>query len=93
MEVKKDGFKVFGEEVELQDGKRRLLTARLVSQAPSEQAKKGDKPSSPASGDGSAAAYDLTGGFRFVHFGPSSAQTQSCQIFLKGQRRQRFLLV
>jgi formylglycine-generating enzyme required for sulfatase activity/tRNA A-37 threonylcarbamoyl transferase component Bud32 len=37
VEVKKDGFTVFGEEVELQDGKHRVLTARLVRQAPPEQ--------------------------------------------------------
>jgi hypothetical protein len=30
VEVKKDGFTVFGDQVELQDGKRRVLTARLV---------------------------------------------------------------
>jgi formylglycine-generating enzyme required for sulfatase activity len=34
VEVKKDGFTVFGDEVEVQEGKRRVLTARLVGQAP-----------------------------------------------------------
>jgi formylglycine-generating enzyme required for sulfatase activity len=34
VEVKKDGFTVFGEEVELKDGDHHILTARLVSQAP-----------------------------------------------------------
>jgi formylglycine-generating enzyme required for sulfatase activity len=33
VEVKKDGFTVVGEQVELQEGKRRVLTATLVSQA------------------------------------------------------------
>jgi formylglycine-generating enzyme required for sulfatase activity len=33
VEVKKDGFTVFGEEVELQAGQRRVLTARLVPPA------------------------------------------------------------
>jgi formylglycine-generating enzyme required for sulfatase activity/serine/threonine protein kinase len=41
VEVKKDGFTAFGEEVELQDGKRRVLTARLVSQAPPVKPEKG----------------------------------------------------
>ncbi|HTU88796.1 MAG TPA: family 16 glycoside hydrolase, partial [Gemmataceae bacterium] len=30
VEVKKDGFTVYGEEVEIEDGKRRILTAKLV---------------------------------------------------------------
>ncbi|HEV3260242.1 MAG TPA: SUMF1/EgtB/PvdO family nonheme iron enzyme [Gemmataceae bacterium] len=34
VQVKKDGFSAFGEEVELEDGQRRVLTARLVSPAP-----------------------------------------------------------
>jgi formylglycine-generating enzyme required for sulfatase activity len=34
VEVKKGGFTAFGEEVELREGDHRILTARLVSQAP-----------------------------------------------------------
>jgi formylglycine-generating enzyme required for sulfatase activity len=37
VQVKKDGFTVYGEEVEVQDGKRRVLTAALVPLAPPEQ--------------------------------------------------------
>jgi len=48
VEVKKDGFTVYGEEVELQEGKRRVLTARLVSQASPVQPKKGGDQPPPA---------------------------------------------
>jgi formylglycine-generating enzyme required for sulfatase activity len=36
VQLKKDGFTVYGEEVEVQDGKRRVLTATLVALAPPE---------------------------------------------------------
>jgi formylglycine-generating enzyme required for sulfatase activity/serine/threonine protein kinase len=53
VEVKKDGFTVFGDEVELRDGDHRILTARLVSLAPpgppkSPPAKKVDSEPPPA---------------------------------------------
>ena len=47
VEVKKDGFTAFGEEVALQDGKRRILTAKLVSQVPPVPPNK-DNPPPPA---------------------------------------------
>ena len=55
VEVKKEGFSVFGEEVDLQDGKRSVLTARLVSQAsPVQPPRPGDKPA-PLMGNNTAA--------------------------------------
>jgi WD40 repeat protein len=59
VEVKKDGFTAYGEEVEFQEGKRRVLTARLDRAG-----------AAPAPKEANAGEYDLTGGRPFVHFGP-----------------------
>jgi hypothetical protein len=63
VEVKKDGFTVHGEKVDIEEGKRRVLSARLIAEKP--DAKVGDGPPT-ADGVGD---YDRTGGYRFVHFG------------------------
>ncbi len=48
VEVTKDGFKAYGETVELQDGKRRVLTATLVRQTASAPPDKGGDQPPPA---------------------------------------------
>jgi WD40 repeat protein len=78
VEVKKDGFTAYGEEVEFEHAKRRVLTARLVSQAPPIQPKEGGEQPPPASGNGSAGEYDPTGGYRFAHFGPGGPRIVLC---------------
>ena len=50
VEVKKDGFTVYGEEVEIEDGKRRILTARLVHQAIAPQAEEAKQPTNDETG-------------------------------------------
>ncbi len=54
LEVKKEGYSAFGEEVDLQPGQHRVVTVRLVRPAPVFD---------------STEAYDPTGAERFVHFG------------------------
>src|SRR5262249_20729040 len=75
VQVKKDGFITYGEEVELQDGKRRVLTARLVREKEPEPAR-GQPP--PGANQDAPAQYDLTGGFPFVHFGPEGPRVVLC---------------
>jgi WD40 repeat protein len=88
VELKKQGFKVFDEEVELRDGQRLTLPARLVRQAaPARRDRGGVQPRPPvppaldlavrpplAGPAGGGSDYDLTGGFRFVHFGPAGTR-------------------
>jgi hypothetical protein len=84
VEVKKDGFQVFSEEVEIPEAQPRALQARLVRQEapgpPDKGAVQAKPPVPPDKGAvgpplavsaGSASDYDLTGGFRFVYFGPA----------------------
>ena len=49
VEVKKAGFTVYGEEVEIEDGRRRVLTARLVTPGPTSP--RDEKPALPAADD------------------------------------------
>ncbi|MGH7225450.1 MAG: caspase family protein, partial [Gemmataceae bacterium] len=44
IEVKQKGFTLFGEEVEIQDGKRRVLTVRVVPQPPKTPTRPGGNP-------------------------------------------------
>ncbi|MBP3954462.1 protein kinase [Gemmata sp. G18] len=80
VEIKKDGVTVRGEEVEIEDGKRRIVTAKLEPVAPPvppEQGKqvpvvKGKEP--PVKGDGYVALFngkDLTG-WETRKFGPAN---------------------
>jgi WD40 repeat protein/serine/threonine protein kinase len=85
VEVKKDGFTVYGEEVEIEEGKRMVLTAKLVHQpivSPVEEAKQPIAPSAeqkaeranPPPRPAPTSDYDLTGGHRFAHFGKDGAR-------------------
>jgi serine/threonine protein kinase len=79
VEVKKDGFTAFGEEVEFQDSQRRVLTARLVSRG-----------AAPAPAEGNAGDYDLTRGYRLVHFGPGGPRVV---LFFNDFKKQYFARV
>jgi serine/threonine protein kinase/WD40 repeat protein len=81
VEVKKDGFTVYGEEVEIEDGKRRILSAKLV------------RTSLPpvAVLAANSSDYDLTGGYRFVHFGKNG--TRVVLLFNDNEQKQYFARV
>ncbi len=70
VEVKKDGFTAFGEEVELQDGQRHVLTASLVRPAANGPPKRGDEQPRAAPVATTTGEYDPMGRDRVVHFGP-----------------------
>jgi WD40 repeat protein/serine/threonine protein kinase len=67
--VTKEGFTVYGEQVDLQEGQRRILTATLKQAAPG-QGGVVDNQAPNSATDARAVEFDLTGGYRFVHFAP-----------------------
>jgi WD40 repeat protein len=74
VEVTKDGFAPHGESVEIEDGKRRVVSALLYG------------PGNPGGAAG-AAAYASTGGITFVHFGPGEPRALA---FLQDDLRKHY---